>query len=183
MVGAGAGYLEPEFEALGVPMERRGARLDDYIRAMRAIWTEDRPSYRGEFASFAAVNAYPRPIQQPLPIHIGGENPIAYRRAITMAQGWYGFALDLEETRACVDGIRLAAERHERPADLGDVELSVTPIGQFDRRSVDSYAALGIRRLVLLPQPDLDRARRHALVPVDDILRNIDLAGEIMARQ
>ena len=179
IVGVGAGYLEPEFEALGIPLRRRGQRMDDYIRALRAIWTKSRAHYQGEFASFAGVTANPRPVQQPHPpIVIGGESPAALRRAVTMGNGWYGFGLTLDETRQSIEALRRAAERHGRPAELGALEISVTPVGGFDQRRVAQYAALGVDRLIVLPRPDATGRQRHAPVPVDAILRNIDLVGE-----
>ncbi len=179
IVGVGAGYLEPEFHALGIPLERRGQRMDDYIRALRAIWTGSRARHHGEFASFAGVSAYPRPVQQPSPpIIIGGESPAALRRAVMMGNGWYGFGLTLDETRQAIEGLRRASERHERPADLGGLEISVTPIGEFSERRVEQYADLGVDRLIVLPRPDATRRQRHAPVPVDDILRNIDLVSK-----
>jgi probable F420-dependent oxidoreductase len=180
-VGVGAGYLAPEFEALGVPLERRGARMDDYIRAMRAIWTTDRPRYRGEFFSFEGVSAYPRPVQQPCPpILVGGGSWPAVRRAHRLGNGWYGFGLTVEETRGYVEAFAQLSREEERPAELGDLELTVTPTGPFDRSVVEAYAELGVQRLVLLPQPDAPHEERHAPVPLDRILRNIEAVAEVL---
>jgi len=66
----------------------------------------------------------------------------------------------------------------ERPAGLGRLELTVTPAGPLDKAAVDRYAELGVDRLVLLPQPDATPAGRHAFVPVDGILRNIDTVAQ-----
>lgn len=114
---------------------------------------------------------------------IGGSGPAALRRAVTLRKGWYGFALDLPQTQRCVTALRKAAGQHERPGELGRLELSVTPVGPLDLAAVEHYAELGIDRLVLLPQPDADRAQRHAPVPADRILRNIDtVAHRIIAK-
>ena len=81
----GAGWLDSEFRALGVPMQRRGELMDDSLRAMRALWTMEKPAHRGSSASFSNVVAYPRPAQSPMPpIVIGGESPAALVRAIMM---------------------------------------------------------------------------------------------------
>jgi probable F420-dependent oxidoreductase len=81
IIGVGTGWLEPEFQALGVPMELRGERMDDTVRAMRALWTMEHPEHHGPFASFSKVAAYPRPVQRPTPpIVIGGESPAALSR-------------------------------------------------------------------------------------------------------
>ena len=63
--GVGVGYLEPEFRALGAPFEDRGRVTDEYLAAMRAMWTQDEPAYRGRFAAFEGVQAHPRPVQKP----------------------------------------------------------------------------------------------------------------------
>jgi hypothetical protein len=105
---------------------------------------------------------------------IGGEAPVALRRAVMMAEGWYGFYLDLPQTRRLVRALRQLAGECERPAALGPLELTVTPAGPLDKAAVDQYAELGVDRLVLLPQPDAGPAQRHAPVPMDRILRNID---------
>ncbi|HEX4216164.1 MAG TPA: LLM class F420-dependent oxidoreductase [Candidatus Dormibacteraeota bacterium] len=181
ILGFGAGYLEPELRALGVPMERRGRRVDEYLRAMRAIWTEAPAAYAGEFVSFTGVSALPHPVQRPTPpILIGGESSPAYRRAVAMGQGWYGFNLTVEETGECLRGLREAAERCERPTELGGLEVTVTPVGPFDRDSVRRFEELGVDRLVLLPNPDATRGHRHDPVPIDDILRTIDTIARLI---
>lgn len=158
--GVGVGYLEPEFRALGIPMEERGARTLEYLEAMVAIWSQDKPSYEGRFVSFSGVDAHPRPVQQPSPpIVMGGHTAAAFRKAVTHSNGWYGFTLDAGRTEKCLEGLRVAAARYERPAHLGPLEISVTPAGRTDRESVEAFAAMGVHRLVLLPRhaPGADR--------------------------
>ena len=99
VVGIGVGYLAPEFRALGVSLADRGARTDEYLAAMRALWDEPVPSFAGRFVSFADVIERPRPVQRPHPpIVVGGHSPAAHRRAVQAANGWYGWELGLEET-------------------------------------------------------------------------------------
>jgi len=179
IVGVGAGWLEPEFKALGVPMQGRGERTDDTLRAMRAIWTMDSPQHDGPAASFSGVSAYPRPIQRPMPpIVVGGGSRAALRRAVTIGNGWYGFGLTVEEARMNIAALKLVGERCERPAELGELEITVTPVGRFDKRSLEGYAACGVHRLVVLPRPHASRDARHDPVPIDDILRNIEIVSE-----
>jgi probable F420-dependent oxidoreductase len=181
IIGVGAGWLEPEFKALGIPMERRGERMDDALRAMRALWTMEHPEHRGSSASFSNIAAYPRPIQRPMPpFVIGGESPAALRRAITMGNGWYGFGLTLERTKQLIEELKRTGEQQVRPAELGDLEITVTPVGKFDRRSVEAYAAAGVHRLVVLPRHDASHAQRHDPVPLDDILRCIEAVSQIV---
>jgi probable F420-dependent oxidoreductase len=149
--GIGVGYLKPEFEALGIPFERRGPRSDEYLDAMLALWTQARPAYRGEFVSFEGIQAMPRPVQQPHPpIVVGGMSPGAYRRSVERAHGWYGFALDPAATAKCIEGLETAGRERERPGALGELEITVTPPGPLDRDLARRYEDLGVHRLVAL---------------------------------
>src|SRR5437660_661462 len=95
--GVGAGYLEPEFRAIGAPFEHRGPRTVEFLQAMTAVWTQGKPAFHGRFVSFEGVQAHPQPLQQPHPpIVMGGHSPMAYSRAVQHANGWYGYALTLE---------------------------------------------------------------------------------------
>jgi probable F420-dependent oxidoreductase len=154
--GLGVGYLEPEFRALGIPFADRGARTDDYLAAMRAIWTQDEPAHEGRFVSFAGVQAHPQP--KHLQIVTGGHSPGAWRRAVERADGWYGFALDLDGTARALAGLRDAASRYVRPATLGELEISVTPRRLPDQDEAARFTALGVHRLILMPPSGLDEA-------------------------
>lgn len=162
--GVGVGYLEPEFRALGIAFESRGPITDEYLAALRVIWSESRPAYRGRFVTFGGVQAHPRPAQRPgPPIVIGGHTAAAFRRAVEQGHGWYGFALDADGAQRCLEGLRQAAARYERPATLGPLEISVTPRptrgGEaMDRASAERFAALGVHRLILMPPRSLDAA-------------------------
>jgi probable F420-dependent oxidoreductase len=183
IAGFAAGYVSQEFTSAGVPMVGRGERMEDYIRAMRALWAMDSPQYQGRFVSFTGIDAHPRPMQRPgPPVVVGGEAPAALRRAITLADGWYGFGLDLDETRHYIDALRQLGEQLSRPPELGRLEFTITPVGKLDRATVERYSELGVDRLVLLPEPDADRPHRHSPVPADRIKHNIDkVADEIIA--
>ncbi|MGH7365194.1 MAG: LLM class F420-dependent oxidoreductase [Candidatus Rokuibacteriota bacterium] len=162
--GVGVGYLEPEFRALGIPFQSRGPMTDEYLAALRVIWSERRPAYRGRFVTFEGVQAHPRPVQQPgPPIVIGGHTEAAFRRAVEQGHGWYGFALDEAGAQRCLEGLRQAAARHERPAALGPLQISVTPRptrgGEaMDRASAERFDALGVHRLILIPPRSVDAA-------------------------
>src|SRR5262245_16833070 len=157
IVGIGVGYLEPEFRALGAPFADRGRVADEYLAAMRAIWTQAEPAYHGRFAAFERVQAHPRPVQKPTPpIVIGGHTPAAFRRAVEQGHGWYGFALDTAAATKCVDGLREAGRRYARPPELPPLQISVTPRGRIDRAAAEAFAAIGVHRLVLLPPRGAD---------------------------
>ena len=150
--GVGVGYLKPEFDALGVSFEHKGARAIDYLQAMQAVWTQAAPAYAGRFVNFGGIQAKPQPVQRPLPIVIGGHTKAAYERAVRHAHGWYGFALDVAATERCLAGLHEAAQTVERPAALGPLEISITPAARLTPELVDSYAAIGVQRLIPFPR-------------------------------
>ena len=156
--GLGIGYLQPEFAALGVPFEQKGARAMEYLEAILTLWTAPRPAYAGRFVAFDGIDAQPRPVQQPHPpIVIGGGTPAAYRRAVSHGNGWYGFSLDLTDTAACLSGLRRALDLGARPAALGELEISVTPRASLDRDTVRRFEDLGVHRLIpFWPLPTAD---------------------------
>jgi probable F420-dependent oxidoreductase len=152
--GYAAGYLHQEFAALGIPFDDRGARCDEYLDAMLELWDSESPSFAGETVSFSGIDAHPRPVQRPHPrLIVGGQSPPAFRRSVRCANGWYGFAMPPDAVATCLDGLRRAAAEVERPAALGELELTVTPPpGPVDADTVDKYRQLGVARLVLLPR-------------------------------
>ena len=125
-LGVGVGYLEPEFRAIGANFPERGAVTDEFLDALEHLWYDEHPEYHGRFVEFAGVDAHPRPVQQPVPIVIGGHSPPAFRRAVRRGHGWYGYALTPEQTAECLDGLRVAADRGRAAVrdrstrDLGD---------------------------------------------------------------
>jgi probable F420-dependent oxidoreductase len=148
-VGVGVGYVEPELTALGASLADRAARTEEYLDAMRALWAEPVPSFHGRFVSFDGVLQRPRPVQRPHPpIVLGGHNPRAYRRAMRYGNGWYGWDLTPEQAAGAVAALAAAGER---PAELGELEVTVTPPGTPDLDTVRRYADAGVHRLVVQP--------------------------------
>ncbi|MPZ85414.1 MAG: TIGR03619 family F420-dependent LLM class oxidoreductase [Actinophytocola sp.] len=170
-VGVGVGYVEPELTALGASLADRAARTDEYLAAMRVLWDEPTPAFDGEFVSFAGVLQRPRPVQRPHPpIVVGGHAPRAYRRAVTSGNGWYGWDLDVDRTAATLAALRETATRHERPAELGDLEITITPPGTPDPDTVRRYAEVGVHRLVLQPDTMDGTAIEDLITKVGDTL-------------
>ena len=151
ILGVAAGYLRPEFDALGAEFGTRGARTNEAIDVIRTLWTEEQPAFEGRFWSFSGIDAQPRPVQQPAPpIVVGGHSAAAHRRAIRQGDGWYGFSLDVEATRAAIDSLDAVQRDTERGDGLGDLEITVTPPPRITPEHVERYRALGVDRLVLL---------------------------------
>lgn len=175
LFGLGVGYIPAEFEALGVPYAQRGARSDEYLEAILALWTEPQPSFEGEFVRFSGIDAMPRPVQQPHPpVVVGGLSDAAFSRAVTRGNGWYGFALDAEATARCLEGIKAANEKDPRPTELGGLEISVTPRGKVDREAVARYEDLGVDRLIVQLRP---RGEETPLEAVDRIATGVGLTA------
>jgi probable F420-dependent oxidoreductase len=167
VLGVGAGWLAAEMEAVGVPMAGRGGRTDEYLDAMTSLWLDESPEFHGRHVDFAGVDAHPRP--SGIRVVIGGRSPGAYRRAVSRGHGFYGNGTP-EEIAGDLDGLRRAAGEVERPARLGELEISAMPLVPVDRAAAGRYAELGVARLVLRPQAfdDTDELARY-------LERNADL--------
>lgn len=101
ILGVAAGYLRPEFGALGVDFDERNELLDECIEVMRRVWTEDAVAVEGRHFRSRAVTMRPRPVSQPHPpIWIGGNSNRAMRRAVEMGQGWVPFPNPVAAARA-----------------------------------------------------------------------------------
>jgi len=171
--GFGIGSLEVEYNALGVPFDHKGKRAEEYVGAMRAIWTMEKPEYRGRYVSFAGVRAEPRPVQKPCPpIIFGGNSVHAFSRTARLGDGWFGFGLDRDRTAGYIDGIKKACERFGRSFD--QIEISVTPKGKVDLEVAKQFAGLGIHRIVLFT-----RARDEAGVLEFIEASQRDLIGKV----
>jgi probable F420-dependent oxidoreductase len=145
--GVGIGWMKEEYDASGVPWERRGERADEYIGAMKALWTQDRASFHGEFVNFDNVVAFPKPVQKPHPpVLVGGITKAAIRRAARHGDGWYGWKMTLDEIdealvllkhelelagRSLDDGFRLVygIPHHGDPNELHDYMKGVAQRG------------------------------------------------------
>ena len=147
--GVGVGWLQEEFEALGVPFERRGARTADAIDAIKALWAPGEASYEGEFYRFDACHFNPKPVQSPHPpIFFGGESRAALKRVATHGDGWYGYDLDpagVSEKLSELDGL-LAEQGRKRD----DLQIFVGPNSHpVNQETVAQYRDLGVEQLVV----------------------------------
>ncbi|MFI5954500.1 TIGR03619 family F420-dependent LLM class oxidoreductase [Cryptosporangium sp. NPDC051539] len=166
LFGVGVGYLEPEFRALGVPISDRGARTDEYLDALAALWTTSAVHVVGPRVAISGVTAEPRPVRPGgPPLHVGGAAPAALRRTVLRAHGWYGWGVGPEQTAAIVTQLAELADNLDRPPGLGRLEISVTPDARtpLDASLVAGYAEAGVDRLIVSP-PGRVRRDREALL-------------------
>ena len=97
ILGIGAGWAEREFRALGIPFDKRGAITDEYMAAVKTLWTNDVASFEGEYVSFQEVYTSPRPLQTPHPpIWVGGSSDVALRRAARIGSGWHPIRFSMQ---------------------------------------------------------------------------------------
>jgi probable F420-dependent oxidoreductase len=152
MLGLGVGWLREEFDALGVPFERRGKRADEYIDAMTQAWSGETVNLRGEFVNWQGWSMLPTPVQQPrIPIIVGGTSPAAIRRVVSRGDGWYVIHRDVEHFGQLMDQLRAECERQGRdPA-----ELEITAYWNYHREGLagaEAYEQAGVSRLLVNAQ-------------------------------
>ena len=146
-LGVGVGWLEEEFDALGVPFEERGARTDEYIEALRCLWREEEPCFEGRFTSFDLAKSYPKPVQDLIPIHVGGHTQAAARRAGRLGDGFFPGRTSDDDLQALLGTMRASAEDAGRDADA----IEVTAGGVLDLDGVKRFADHGVDRIVIPP--------------------------------
>ena len=147
MLGAGIGWLQEEFTAMGVPFERRGARFDDYMVAMRKVWSGDVVKHESDFLSWHGFKSYPLPVQKPgVPIIMGGRAGKIYQRIAKHGDGWFIPGAKPDELPTMLTDLRAACEAEGRNYD--EIELTTIwgPRGGGD--SLKVLEDLGIARVV-----------------------------------
>ena len=137
LLGIGVGWLQEEFAALGVPFAERGARTDEYIVAMRELWSADKPTFKGRFVAFEGAYCRPQPVNKSVPIIVGGHSEAAARRAGRLGDGFFparGAPAELIAHRAQGGGGGRARSRqardHREPAGRPGRARCAAPAGR-----------------------------------------------------
>lgn len=155
MLGVGIGWLREEFAALGVPFERRGARFDDYVVAMKKIWSGEEFSHHSDFINWEGFKSYPVPVQKPLPVIIGGAKGKIYERIARHGDGWFAPIGDPVELASALGSLREACDANDR--DYSEIEITCMWPGIGGIEAVQALAEVGVSRLVVpvmgLPNP------------------------------
>jgi probable F420-dependent oxidoreductase len=142
LLGIGVGWLKEEFDAIGAPFVDRGRRADEYVAAMRELWSSDAPTFHGEFVHFDEAHCQPQPVNRAVPIIVGGDTKRAARRAGRLGNGYFparGSQVEL------IDLARRTAEEHGRDPDALEITTSLPD----DLDEIPALAAAGIDRLVV----------------------------------
>ena len=162
LLGIGVGWLAEEFATLGVPFEDRGARTDEYVAAMRALWSQERASFSGRFVSFRDVYCRPLPPNHRIPIIVGGDTKAAARRAGRIGDGYFparGAPAELyDEMR------RAAVEAGRNPDDI-----EITAAAPDEISEIEALAKRGVSR-VAVPVSGAAGLPAQVRTP-DDVLR------------
>jgi len=143
--GLASGWIREEYELLGVDFDTRGRRLDELILAMRALWTGEKVSHRGEFFNFDA-RMCPAP-RQPIPIWCGGGSKPAIRRA-AMNDGWLPLPMTLDQMTAAAEDIR--GLRQEAGLPLENFTICFPPAEHMTKPVMDGAKAIGIEDIIVI---------------------------------
>ena len=163
ILGAGIGWLEEEFRALGVPFAGRGKRTEESVAAMRALWSQEQASFEGSTTSFTDCFLRPQPPGGTIPVHVGGSSPAAARRAGRIGDGFFPLGVRPDELPPLIDIVRSSAEDAGR--DPTTIEVTVPS------NTTDSQVALA--EVTVLAESGADRV----LVPA--VLFGADLEGSL----
>jgi probable F420-dependent oxidoreductase len=192
-VGAGLGWSEDEYAATGVPFRRRGRRMDECLRCLKLVWTEEFVEFNGEFYGIPASRIEPKPVQRPHPpVLVGGYSEAALRRAVSLADGYIGGNVPLADLAPVIERLRTAAHGAGRDPEgmpivaRGAVSLRNQPtgpgrrplFGSLDevREDVDRYREIGVTELFL----DLN-FDEHVAAPSADPDASLGLARRLLA--
>lgn len=147
LLGVGIGWLREEFDAMGVPFERRGARFDDYVQAMRKVWSGDVVEHQSEFLNWSNFKSYPLPAQSPLPLIMGGNKGKIFERIARYGNGWFVPGSDPAEITSMLEQLRTVCEQEQR--DPAEIEITVMWPGHGGKDAVGQLADIGVHRVVV----------------------------------
>jgi len=155
--GVGVGWWKEELEILGAPFHARGRQADEALRVFKELWTKDKPSFAGEFFRVSNVGFAPKPVQKPHPpIWVGGDSPGAFRRVVSLGDGWHATSKTPKELGEAMTRLRAVADQARRPFEtitlslrfgLRDELLAQGPQAVID--VLGEYKRLGLRHIVL----------------------------------
>ena len=147
-LGVGIGWLREEFQACGTPFERRGARFDDYIQAMRKVWSGDVVEHKSEFLDWTGFKSKPTPVQDPFPVVIGGTKGKAFERTAKYGNGWFAPTASPDQLAPYLAELDAACSEEGR--DRSEIEITAMWFPNPDDLSdVERYAEMGVGRLVV----------------------------------
>ena len=165
MLGVGIGWLREEFDALGVPFERRGARFDDYVAGMRKIWSGEVVEHESDFLSWTNFKSYPLPIQSPFPVVMGGVQGKIFQRTAQLGNGWFAPTGDPAELKGHMENLRRKCDAINR--DMSEIEVTCMWSGIGGKDFLCELESVGVGRVVISMMGEDDPAERLQSVAKD----------------
>lgn len=147
-LGLGVGWMEEEFQALGIPWARRGARNDEYVAAMKALWAGPHAEFHGEFVDFPPATCSPRPVNGTIPILVGGDTPAAIRRAARLADGYFPGTTEPEKLESLIQELGTEAAKQGRDANDIDIHALLVALGD-PKGAAERMRDIGVKRAML----------------------------------
>ena len=145
--GVGVGWCKEEVIASGYSWEDRGARSDEFLAMIKALWTQEQAEFSGEHFQLEPCRMDPKPVQKPhVPIFVGGHSKPALRRTAEYGDGWYGFQIGPGGTAKVIEELKPLLEQRGRSMD--DVEVVITPTSDAPE-AIEGFAEIGVTRLIL----------------------------------
>ena len=164
ILGVGAGWMQKEFEALGIPFNQRGEITDEYLAILKVLWTEDNPRFKGKYLEFSDIRFLPKPYKTPYPpIWVGGGSNKAIERAVTYGEGWHSVGLTPEKLKEKLKYVQELLEKHNKDnfvislrrnleinndKNISDDDTLRGPIEKIVE-GIKQYKELGVNHLVL----------------------------------
>lgn len=146
--GIGIGWLEEEFDALGMDFSRRAKDTTEYMAAMKALWGPDPVTFEGETVTIRNAQFNPKPVQTPVPVFVGGESEPALRRVAAFGTGWYGYGVGPDEVEDHLGRLDVHLQTAGRTRD--EITIAISPNrGGVDRDMIEAYEAAGVAQLIL----------------------------------
>jgi probable F420-dependent oxidoreductase len=177
--GVGVGWWRQELDILGVPFHARGRQADEILRIFKELWTAPNPAFEGEFFRFRDIGFAPKPVQKPHPpIWVGGNSAGAFRRVVTLGDGWHADSGSPAELRDGLTRLQAVAEAAGRPFEtitislrftLNDDLLAQGPQAVIDR--LGEYKRLGVDHLLLVFRREDPARMLEILALVTDTIR------------
>ena len=165
ILGVGVGWMQEEFDLLQMPFDHRGARADEYLAAFRELFGSKTPGYAGRYVRFPELRFEPKPLQQPIPLWVGGATEPAFRRTVRFGDGFHAAFQPRQEVADAWGRIGELCEQEGRdraelmlslrvyldPAGVMDPALAVAGSPQQMTDTVGTLRELGVRHLLFDP--------------------------------
>lgn len=172
-LAVGLGWSEGEYASTNNNYKTRGKKLDEAMQAMRVLFEEDTPEFHGDFFNFGPLGFWPKPVQKPFPILVGGGAGPAERRAGRLGDGWQGTSHSCKAANL--------AKMKQHMADAGrsgaPFQFNCTVLTPLNNQELDAMAAEGVEHVVVTPWPGkkVGEVGREGFAALEEYAKEIGL--------